>query len=90
MPVSTRVHLERHLSVTTSRSPARLASSVEYEIRVEGVLDERWSTWFDELQIRDEGETTVIAGAVTDQAALQSLLAKVSRLGLSLISVRRI
>jgi hypothetical protein len=63
---------------------------VEYEIRVEGVLDERWSTWFDELQIRDEGETTVIAGAVTDQAALQSLLAKVSRLGLSLISVRRI
>ncbi len=63
---------------------------MEYEIRVEGVLDERWSTWFDELQIRDEGETTVIAGAVTDQAALQSLLAKVSRLGLSLISVRRI
>jgi hypothetical protein len=63
---------------------------VEYEIRVEGVLDERWSTWFDELHIRDEGETTVIAGAVTDQAALQSLLAKVSRLGLSLISVRRI
>jgi hypothetical protein len=63
---------------------------VEYEIRVEGVLDERWSTWFDELQIRDDGETTVIAGAVTDQAALQSLLAKVSRLGLSLISVRRI
>jgi hypothetical protein len=64
---------------------------VNYEIRVEGVLDPRWSTWFDELQITNEpGDVTVIAGAVVDQAALHGLLVKIHDLGLPLISVDRI
>jgi hypothetical protein len=64
---------------------------VRYEIRIDGVLDERWSAWFDGLQITSQlGRTTVIAGHVVDQAALHSLLAKVRDLGLPLISVRRI
>jgi hypothetical protein len=64
---------------------------VRYEIRVEGMLDEHWSAWFDGLQITSErhGET-VIAGPVTDQAALHGLLAKVRDLGLPLISVHRV
>ena len=63
---------------------------MRYEIRIDGVLDERWSPWFDGFQITSHlGRTTVIAGHVVDQAALHSLLAKVRDLGLPLISVRR-
>lgn len=62
-----------------------------YEIRVEGILDERWSSWFDGSEIRNEGEdVTVIYGPVTDQAALHGLLSRVHDLGLVLVSVRRI
>jgi hypothetical protein len=64
---------------------------VRYEIRVEGVLDQRWSAWFDGLQITSQpGGVTVIAGPVADQAALHGLLAKVRDLALPLLSVRRI
>jgi hypothetical protein len=64
---------------------------MHYEIRVEGILDARWSAWFDGLRISSDarGETT-IAGPVRDQAALHGLLAKVRDLGLPLIAVRRI
>ena len=65
--------------------------AVRYEIRVEGMLDEYWSAWFDRMQIISErhGET-VIAGPVTDQAALHGLLARVRDLGLPLISLQRV
>jgi hypothetical protein len=60
-----------------------------YEIRVKGVLDSRWSAWFEGLQVAsDEPGQTVIAGPVADQAALHGLLAKIRDLGLPLISVR--
>lgn len=64
---------------------------MRYEIRVEAVLDEQWSAWFDGMQITTEPDgVTVIAGPVIDQAALHGLLAKVRDLCLPLISVRRI
>jgi hypothetical protein len=62
-----------------------------YEIVVEGVLDPSWSAWFEGLRVTGEaGGRTVIAGPVTDQAALHGLLAKVRDLNLPLLSVRRI
>jgi hypothetical protein len=63
-----------------------------YEISVEGLLDQRWSAWFDGLQITSQpgSGVTVIAGQVADQAALHGLLAKICDLGLPLISLRRI
>jgi hypothetical protein len=61
-----------------------------YEIRVKGILDGRWAAWFEGLQISSDGEETVIAGPVADQAALQGLLTKVRDLGLFLISVRHL
>jgi hypothetical protein len=61
-----------------------------YEIRVAGVLDSRWSAWFDDLQISGQGEETVIRGLLADQPALHGLLIKVRDLGLCLISVRRL
>ena len=63
---------------------------MHYEIRVKGVLDSRWSAWFDGLQVSsDDGDVTTIAGKVRDQAALHGLLAKVRDLGLELLAVDR-
>ena len=54
------------------------------------MLDSRWSAWFDGLQMTsDQRGHTVIAGPVTDQAALHGLLAKVRDLGLELLEIRR-
>ena len=61
-----------------------------YEIRVKGVLDQRWTAWFDDLEITSDGQETVISGPVADQAALHGLLTKVRDLGLFLISVRHL
>jgi hypothetical protein len=62
---------------------------VRYVIRVKGVLDGRWSAWFDGLEVSSDGQDTTIAGPVTDQAALHGLLTKVRDLGLELLDVRR-
>ena len=61
-----------------------------YEIRVEGVLDSRWATWFSGLQVEREDTQTVISGLLADQPALHGLLTKIRDLGLCLISVRRL
>ena len=77
-----------------SRPPPAGAAPAEparYELRVKGALDDRWSAWFDGLQVSsDQAGRTTIAGPVADQAALHGLLAKVRDLGLELLSVRRI
>jgi hypothetical protein len=63
---------------------------VHYQFRVKGVLDRRWSAWFDDLQVAsDEHGQTTITGPVTDQAALHGLLTKIRDLGLELLEVRR-
>ena len=61
-----------------------------YEIRVQGRLDARWSTWLDGLTLSqpDDG-TTVLRGLVIDQAALHGLLHKLRDIGLPLVSVAR-
>ena len=61
-----------------------------YEIRVEGHLSDRWSTWFDGLAVQTEpnGETR-LTGVLADQAALYGVLIKIHNLNLVLISVRR-
>jgi hypothetical protein len=65
-----------------------MSTTETFEIRVQGHLDRRWAAWFDDMELvtTDEG-TTVIRGAVADQAALHGLLQKVRDLGLPLISV---
>jgi hypothetical protein len=75
-----------------SRPPAGAgpADPAGYEFRVQGVLEARWSAWFEGLQLSsDQHGQTTIAGPVTDQAALHGLLAKLRDLGLELLSVRR-
>ena len=67
-----------------SRPPAH------YEIRVEGVLGEQWTGWFEGLQVRGEAGETIISGPVADQPALHGVLVKIRDLGMCLISVRRL
>ena len=64
------------------RAPAR------YELRVEGHLDDHWTSWFDDLTLTHEKDgTTTLLALVPDQAALHGLLAKVRDIGVTLISV---
>lgn len=60
-----------------------------YEIRVRGRLGETISSAFPALQARRDGDDTVLAGMLADQAALYGVLAEVEALGLELIEVRR-
>jgi len=66
------------------------ATDVSYEIRIKGHLDARWAAWFDGMDLsREPDGTTVIQGAIADQAALHGVLQKVRDLGLELVSVTR-
>ena len=67
-----------------------MASHTRYEIRVNGVLDGRWTAWFEGLHVTSDGSQTVICGPVADQAALHGVLNKIRDLGLVLISVHRL
>lgn len=58
-----------------------------YEIRIKGILDEKWSDWFDGFTITHQENETLLAGPVPDQGALHGLLAKIRDLGLPIRSV---
>ena len=59
-----------------------------YEIRLDGRLDDRWTTWFDGLALtHDSDGTTTLRGDVVDQAALHGLLQRIRDLGVPLVSV---
>ena len=61
------------------------------EIRVKGGLDEHWSEWFQDFEVKaGEEEETILVGEVVDQAALYGLIAKLRDLGLTLIAVNEI
>ena len=58
------------------------------EICVKGYIDEGWSEWFEGMTIKHgEKAQTSLSGGVIDQSALYSLINRLSRLGLSLVSV---
>ena len=59
-----------------------------YAIRVQGHLDPSWQHRFEGLRIehQDTG-TTLLAGRLADQAALQGVLLQIVRLGLTLLSL---
>ena len=59
-----------------------------YHIRVQGHLDPGWQHRFAGLQIeRQEAGTTLLAGALPDQAALHGVLLQIVRLALTLLSL---
>ena len=59
-----------------------------YQIRVKGILDSKWSDWFDGFTITPQASgETLLTGPVADQAALHGLLNKIRDIGLPLLSV---
>jgi hypothetical protein len=69
-------------------TPERQAPS-GYQLRVNGHLDQRWSSWFGHFTLTHAGDgTTCLTGAIADQAELHGLLNKVRDLGVTLISVQ--
>ena len=65
--------------------------STVYQIRLRGILDSKWSDWFDGLALTPaaNGET-LVTGPVADQAALYGLLNKIRDIGLPLLSVNSV
>ena len=62
-----------------------------YEIRVQGRLDQRWSSWFDGLTLSYEGDdVTVLRDPLVDEAALHGVLNKVRDLAVPLLAVSRV
>lgn len=57
------------------------------EIRIKGKLEPSWAEWFDLMSVTSDTDVTVISGIVSDQAALQGLIEKISFLGMTIISI---
>ena len=74
----------RYRSINKRRWPAR------YEFYLDVTLDERWSRWFEGVEIDGSESGTIIRGVLADEAALHGVLAKIRDLRLPLISVRRL
>ncbi|MBN1641117.1 MAG: hypothetical protein JXA09_07765 [Anaerolineae bacterium] len=71
-----------------------MTEQAAYEIRVQGWIAERWSSWLGDMAIACEyGEdgrpVTIVSGVVPDQAALRGVLNQLWDLNLALISVTR-
>lgn len=61
-----------------------------YTIIFQGHLDDRWSHWFDGMEILRLPECrTRITGVVTDEAALHGMLSRIRDLRLPLLLVLR-
>jgi hypothetical protein len=68
--------------------PSAFPLPQQFEIRLAGRLDPRWSTWLDGLEPRPCPDgTTTLRGPIADQAALHGLLARIRDLGIPLLAV---
>ena len=87
--------LERHPGL--GREPALTVAPLRimhkpciYEIHVEGVLEERWSDWFEGLAVcPDQNGETTLRGLLVDQAALFNVLTRIHALNLELVYMVR-
>lgn len=70
--------------------PEKYHTPASYRIRIKGQLDDKWSDWFENMEISAEGEETILSGPVADQAALHGLLVRIRDLNLMLLAVEQI
>lgn len=67
------------------------AETFTYQIRIKGLLHDRWADWFNGLTLTriDDGET-VLTAVVPDQAALRGIINGIWDLNLPIISIARV
>jgi len=56
-------------------------------IKVEGLLDKRWKSSFEGIEISYEGNNTILTGDIKDEAHLHGVLNQMRDLNLKLISI---
>ena len=61
--------------------------SKQIEILVKGQIPEIWSDWFDDLEIKNDGENSILSGEVKDHSAVHGIIERIRDLNLDLISV---
>lgn len=64
--------------------------SAQYQIRVKGLLDAKWASWFDGFTIEHKPAETALTGVVPDQAALHGILTRIRDLGLTILCVKQL
>jgi hypothetical protein len=67
----------------------------EYEIRIQGVMSGRWTSWFEGLTLEieetsDGSQLTKLSGRLIDQAELRGILIKLWNLNMTVLSVTRL
>jgi len=65
----------------------RGATGVVYRLVIRGELDPRFGVFFDGMRMERDAGTTVVTGAVIDQAQLHGFIERIEELGLELVSV---
>jgi hypothetical protein len=63
---------------------------MSYQIRIRGRLGRTIRAAFPALRAEKQGEDTLLAGVLADQAALHGVLTQIEALGLELVEVRRL
>jgi len=61
-----------------------------YQLVIRGELDERFGFLFEGMQMKRAENTTVLEGAVPDQAKLMGFIERIDELGFELISVQQV
>jgi hypothetical protein len=70
--------------------------ALQYEIEIEGRLNQAWTDWFEGCELRyedgpaSEKGRTVLSLSAVDPAHLHGVLAQIGALNLNLVQVRRI
>ena len=71
-----------------------MEQSWRYQIKIQGLLDARWSDWFSGLTISieesDEGGSMTTLTGTLDQSSLHAILTRIGNMNLKLISVYQI
>jgi hypothetical protein len=84
------------ISISAAPIQTFMRNETQYEIVIEGHLDDAWQGWFDGLELRylesqsGQPECTVLSLRANDSARLHGVLAQIGALNLALIQVRRV
>jgi hypothetical protein len=63
--------------------------SIQYQICLDGKLDDRWLRWFEGLEVETSDEDQTVICGEFDQSALHGLFNRIRDLGVTIISVQR-